>query len=555
MTLSVRRPAALRQRLAGGAALALALLPAVCLADDDALIARSSVRHIAVYAAGGAQWCQPALNLKMVLNSDSADRGDQAGQIALLDKMKREFEQTCPVAERADASVVEEGTTTGHFHAERSNGWVFAPVAVPAAAPAPATPPAPDVPPFVAAAPDATPVTGATTPAPQPAPAPAPAPAVSAVPPETDQGYWGYILFSGRNNPEFFANTDVQRCWAQEHMHAEWVQAGSDDFRQHEVLTKAAQDMQAQAASIGPNLIYAGVQTEFGHYDFQTGQFPIEMQGEILRLPHTCSTGNMPWSISLRAPEMRTITGFAMSTDEAREFERKRENYGWMNRRIWVVMALEADPGTPQDNPGQPTFAATLQGYSVYGDAQEHTLLYQAGPEQIAAQRAQAARIAAAKRRQEMMARRDIEIRQLANAPLPVRMANWINVDQPLELFHSLDNIRNARYLSLQGDGRPVPASFLVQTAGSGQKNVATTWPGHLELSMADAQASFGDAGWYLVSGTLNTPTQGDFPAAQMTVVHSYACTQPQCTDATDATQIADRKIAAAQAAAGKPVP
>lgn len=552
MIAPVKRPAALSPRLAGGAALALALLPAVCLADEDALIARSSTRHIAVYATGGAQWCQPSLTLKMVLTSESADKGDQPAQLALLDKMKREFEQTCPTAERADASIVEEGTTTGHFHAERSTGWVFA------AAPAPAASPTPDIPPFVTAAPDAAaaPVPAPADTAPQaPQPAPVPAPVASAIPPETDQGYWGYLLLSGKNNPDFFARDDVQRCWAQGHMRAEWSRAGSDDFRQHEVLTRAQQDMQAQSGSIGPNLIYAGVQIEFGHYDFQSGQFPIEIPGDTLRLPRTCSTGNMPWSIALRAPDMHDITGFAMSTDAARAFERKRESYGGMNRRIWLVMALETDPATPQDNPNQPVFPATLHGYSVYGDAQEQTLLYQAGPEQIAAQRAQAARIAAARRQQEMMARRDSEIRQLANAPLPVRLANWINVDQPLELFRSLDNIRDTRYLSLLGNGKPVPASFLVQTSGSGHKNVATTWPGHLELTMADAQASFGDAGWYLVSGMLNTPVQGDFPAARMTVIHSYACTQPHCTDATDATQIADRKIAAAQKAAAAPAP
>ena len=263
MIAPVKRPAALNPRLAGGAA--LALLPAVCLADeDDALIARSSTRHIAVYATGGAQWCQPSLTLKMVLTSESADKGNQPAQIALLDKMKREFEQTCPIAERADASIVEEGTTTGHFHAERSTGWVFAAAPVPVSAPTAA--PTPDVPPFVTAAPDAAAAptapadTAAQAPQPAPAPAPAPAPVVSAIPPETDQGYWGYLLLAGKNNPDFFARDEVQRCWAQGHMRAEWSQAGSDDFRQHEVLTRAQQDMQAQSGSIGPNLIYAGVQ-------------------------------------------------------------------------------------------------------------------------------------------------------------------------------------------------------------------------------------------------------------------------------------------------------
>ncbi|RBM08771.1 hypothetical protein [Novacetimonas cocois] len=565
MIRSVLHTPGARQRLVAGVALAMALIPMAARADDEALIARSSARHIEVYAAGGANWCQPSLHLKMVLTSESADRGNPGAQVALLDKMRREFEQTCPTAERADANVTEDGNITGRFHAERSSGWTFAAVTPPAT-----TPPAPsstEPPPPWALSPDgsapqsadatpAQPTPAAAQPAPTPAPAPPPAAPSITIPPAGDQNYWGYLLFAGKNDPSFFANADVQRCWAQGHMQSEWFRAGSDDFRQHEIMEKAGQDMQAQSSGIGPNTIYASIETEFGHYDFQTGTFPIEIRGDTLNLSGSCAGDGIPSRIPLHAPDMQSITGFAMSPEDARNFERKRENYGWMNRRIWVLMAFEVDPKSASGNGNQPAYSATLRGYAVYGNSHMETPIYQAGPEQIAAQRAQAAKIAAEKRQKELMARRDSEIQQLSNAPPPVRMANWINDDRPVELFRSLNNIRDTRFASMQNNGSPVEASFLVQTGGSGHKDVATTWPGHLDLTMADEKATFGDAGWYLVRGTLSTPTTGDFPDAQMTVVRAYACKQAQCADATDPTEIENRKIAnATQAATGTPAP
>ena len=577
MIRSVLHNGRLRQRLLGGAAWGLRLGPGVARAEDEAVIARSSARLIEVYAAGGAQWCRRDLRLKMVLSSESEDKGNPAAQIALLDKMRREFEQTCPTAERADASVSEDGRITGQFHAERSTGWVFAAMTPPAATPAQpatdATPPNPFTGPPPPDAPPAQPTTDATTP-PQPAqpatpptPDAAPAPAAASasasasaqpmsVPGIGEQGYPGYLLFAGKNDPAFLANPEVQKCWAQEHMQSEWFRARNDDFRLHELLEKAGQDMQAHSGDVAPNMIYAGVESEFGRYDFDEGMFPVQINGNLLRLSRTCAADGIPVAIQLHTPDMESITGFAMSPEEAREFEHKRESYGWMNRRIWIVLAFDVDPKSISGNEAEPTYSAALHGYSVYGDRRLTTLLYQAGPEQILAQHAQAQRIAAAKRQKQLMARRESEIRELGTAPVPVRLANWINDDRPVELFSPLNTIRASRFASMQGNGKPVPVSLLVQTNGSGHKDVATTWPGHLSLSMADDKASFGDAGWYLVSGMLTTPMQGDFPDAQLSVTRSYACKQAQCADATDPTEIENRKIAnATQAAARTPGP
>ncbi|POF64293.1 hypothetical protein CFR73_02690 [Novacetimonas maltaceti] len=569
MIRSVLHEGTMRQRLIGGVALAMMLAPVAAWADEEALIARSSARHIEVYAAGGAQWCQSNLRLKMVLSSESEDKGNPTAQVALLDKMRREFEQTCPTAERADASVSEEGRITGHYHAERSGGWVFAAANPPELTTPPAAPPHDDTPPnpFTGPMPQTSPAPAADAAAAQPAPpatpavpdqvqaAVAPAPPAS-VPPQGEQGYWGYMLFAGKNDPTFPANPEAQKCWAQGHMQSEWFRSRNDDFRLHEVLEKAGQDMQAHSGDVAPNVIYAELETEFGHYDFQENMFPIHINGNLLRLGRPCAADGIPAAVELHAQDMESITGFAMSPEEARNFEHRRESYGWMNRRIWIVLEFSVDPKSVNDNASEPTYSATVHGYSVYGDQHLGTLLYQAGPEQIAAQRAQAQRIAAAKRQQQLVARRDSEIRELGTAPVPVRMANWVNDDRPVELFHSLDNIRASRFASMQGNGKPVPVSLLVQTGGSGHKDVATTWPGHLSLTMADDKADFGDAGWYLVSGLLTTPTQGDFPDAQLSVTRSYACKQAQCADATDPTEIENRKIAnATQAAARNPAP
>ncbi|WP_146220643.1 DUF4852 domain-containing protein [Gluconacetobacter entanii] len=570
MIRSLLHEGTMRQRLTGGVALAMMLAPVAAWAQEEALIARSSAKHIEVYAAGGAQWCRKDLRLKMVLSSESGDMGNPTAQVALLDRMRREFEQTCPTAERADASVSEEGRITGQYHAERSGGWVFAAAPPPAATPPasldaptppnpftgppPADAPAPQPAADAATAPQATPP--ATSPAPdqaQPAVAsaqPAPVPKVG------DQGYWGYMLFAGKNDPTFLANPEAQKCWAQGHMASEWFRSRNDDFRLHEVLEKAGQDMQAHSGNVAPGVIYAELETEFGHYDFQENMFPVHINGNLLRLGRPCAADGIPLAVALHAQDMESITGFAMPPEEARNFERRRESFGWMNRRVWIVLEFDVDPRGVSGNEAEPTYSATVHGYSVYGDQRLETLLYQAGPEQIAAQHAQAQRIAAARREKQLVARRDSEIRELGTTPVPVRLANWINDDRPVELFHSLDNIRATRFASMQGDGKPVPVSLLVQTNGSGHKDVATAWPGHLSLTMADDKADFGDAGWYLVSCMLTTPTQGDFPDAQLSVTRSYACKQPQCADATDPTEIENRKIAnATQAATSTPAP
>ena len=84
-----------------------------------------------------------------------------------------------------------------------------------------------------------------------------------------------------------------------------------------------------------------------------------------------------------------------------------------------------------------------------------------------------------------------------------------------------------------------------MQAGASGGREVATAWPGLLTVTVPPGQPRLKNGGWYLVEGRLDVPPGNDLPAARLQAHAVFACTRPQCADATDPAAVVDRKLAA----------
>lgn len=119
---------------------------------ETKVLATSKTRKLQVLAEGGTDWCQPSVQLRMVLEPDSPDIGNPAAQIDVMNRMKTPITTDCKTAVAAKLIVIEKGKETGTYTASAAQDWAFsaapvqtaaAPVAKPALAPVAVEPPAP----------------------------------------------------------------------------------------------------------------------------------------------------------------------------------------------------------------------------------------------------------------------------------------------------------------------------------------------------------------------------------------------------------------------------
>jgi len=145
-------------------------------------------------------------------------------------------------------------------------------------------------------------------------------------------------------------------------------------------------------------------------------------------------------------------------------------------------------------------------------------------------------------RRKQAVANRDQDIMALSQATTSVKLANIISAGQ-INYRYTLSNLRYARADAILKD-HPTNVSMLVQMDASGRNEVATEWPGHLKVTVPENLPELKSSGWYLVRGLLSVPEGNSLPPAALVANAIYACTQPKCADATDATTIVDHKLA-----------
>ena len=296
----------------------------------------------------------------------------------------------------------------------------------------------------------------------------------------------------------------------------------------------------------------------FANYDFQNHRFPIAVAIERVSVSNGIG-GNFdsqPNSFSLTISGADVIGSLPMEMDAAQRFLEKRTRYGNVDRQIWIAVTLALAPAGFKDGGGrEKTSAATVESAVVFADNAGQQFLFAISKDQITTLRteAEARKAAAAKEqalrqaeqnRRQMEAERGNTIERLKALPLSVRLANWMSPG-PVNFGLSLSNIRVARAQALIRN-TPIETIMLVQADKSGRDAITTRWPGHLEITVPKDRPEFKSGNWYLVTGTITTPDGDDFPPAHLAAQTVFACEQEKCTDASDATGIVDRKLAAA---------
>ena len=111
-------------------------------ADDGFELANSAAQHLRVLADGGADWCGPGLQLRMVLDPDSPALRDPAQQDAMLNRLGALISRSCPQAVWAQIAVQSGGKLLATRSLDKAKGWVLpvADAAKPNAAPSPVSP-------------------------------------------------------------------------------------------------------------------------------------------------------------------------------------------------------------------------------------------------------------------------------------------------------------------------------------------------------------------------------------------------------------------------------
>ena len=166
----------------------------------------------------------------------------------------------------------------------------------------------------------------------------------------------------------------------------------------------------------------------------------------------------------------------------------------------------------------------------------------QAPPAQAIAPSAAAPDQETAARGQEMEASKARSISLLASQTVSIRLANMIS-SGAINYSARLDDMRDARGNALIA-GQPVTVDLLIQAGGDGRDKIATKWPGLLQITVPGNQPALQSGGWYLVEGALSVPDADSISTADVEAASVYACTQPECADAADASKIVDHKIA-----------
>lgn len=538
---------------------------------EDYVLATSKTHKLQVLADGGAAWCGATVHLRMVLEKDSPDIGVPASQLDMMNRMKTPITTDCKTATAAEMTVIEPGQSGRLYKANAAGGWVFAqaaapvpvptaPVAVAPPAPVAVTPPAPVA--VVPAAPVAVAPPAAPVAALPPAPVAAPPPAVAVAPPAPQFTYHSALLRLLRDNPALAKEDGTLRVWAAYRWNREYNQVQHQEFKLQPLLQRAEADLATALATGVPERLVVVVSTNFGSYDFKSQRFPISITGDTVNVSKPCCfRDDLPGGFALKVPDLDVITGLPMAPDAAQTFTERRTRYGSVNRTIALAVTVKlGNLGFQKPNWGHWVSESVVESAAIYNDDDlVGEPLYRIGAAEFeqwrqakAAERATAIRAAAEReaeaRRQQMLAQREYHIRMIGGASTSVKLANYIN-DGPLNTYAGLGNLRDARAAALLS-GKPVAVSMLVQAESSGRTKVETKWPGKLELNVAEGQPELKSSGWYLVRGLLSVPEGAGLPAAQMMTQAVYACTQPKCAEATDATAIVDRKLAVLQGGA-----
>ncbi|HEY8037843.1 MAG TPA: DUF4852 domain-containing protein [Methylobacter sp.] len=516
-------------------------------------------------------WCQPTLTLNILLK-DNSPLMQPDGLNGFLPKLKKVFDQECLKATTAKVSVikvVDQSVVGSVLNISKADGWTVGLPASESAAVAqksdvqtastaaqvqPQTEPSPAV-----TSPSLPPkideqATTSDSAAP-PEVLPQPTTAASVLP--RDTGYFSALIQFLRANPSLADDAGVIRLWASYRFAREYEQVANQEFKLQPVIQKAKADLAATLAQADSGRINIIFNSNFDAYDFNKQMFPIAISGNDFRLTKPCclESPNLPNSFVLKVSGLDAITGLPMDNVAAETFAEKRTQYGRINRTISLAVSVKLDSADFTKNSwGVISALGTLDTAAFLDNKDDTKTIYQLTQSELQKMREAkaAAEAIAAKaevdrqaeiRKQKAMARRDQDILALSQASSSVKLANAIS-DEQINYGQHLDNLRSARAKAII-KGQPVTVSMLVQMDESGRNELPTKWPGHLQVTVSESQPELKSSGWYLVRGLLSVPDGDSLPPATLVANAVYACTQPQCADATDATTIVDRKLAA----------
>ena len=549
-------------------------------------------------------WCLPTMTLNIMVKDNSALL--QAGGISgFLPKLNTVFDRECSQATTAKVSVIktQDHSVVGSLlNISKAEGWTVspstpepvaiaqkaesqtAPVVQPKSAPQPVVasvvpaqaakqPAAISQPPVAVPTPAIVQQPAAAVPAVVQQPTVAVATPVITLPqppvvvsqavtaePTTlprDFGYFSALIQYLRTNPALAEDDGLIHLWASYRFPREYEQVVNQEFKLQSIIQKAKEDLAAtllQADAGKVNIIF---KSDFAAYDFTKQMFPIAINGHEFRLPKPCciQSPNVPNSFGLKVLDIDAITGLPMDNAAAEVFAEKRTQYGRINRTMSIAVSVKLDSaGLVKDSLGVIAASGTLETASFLSDKEDRGILYQISQSELqtmhetkVAEKALAAKEEADQQaviyRQQAVANRDQDIMTLSQATNSVKFANIIS-DGQINYRHNLNNLRYARADAILKN-HPVNISMLVQMDASGRNEVATTWPGHLKITVPENLPELKSSGWYLVRGLLSVPDGNDLPAAALVANAIFACTQPKCADATDATTIVDHKLAA----------
>lgn len=499
---------------------------------DETVLAASKTRKLQVLAEGGSAWCKPMVRLRMVLEPDSPDLGNPAAQVEIMNRLKTPLTTDCKTVKGALLTVFEHDKPTGTYQADADAGWIFA--AVPNAAPVVAQSPPPAAPAAITAPPRTQPT----------------------VPPR-DVNYAAAMIQLVKHNPALIQDDGFIRCWAASHFERDYNQFRQQEFRLKQILQQAQADLETAVAQSDGEHMTVLVNASFDSYDFNRQAFPISLRDDNLKFSprcHNIDSRSLPDMAILKISNLDDISGLPMGSDDARAFADRRTRYGSINRQVAIALTVKLDPsGFAKGSWGEVAAGGTVESAVFYADFTATQPIYSLSSEDLERMREERAVEKAAqakaeedrqaeRRRQQMAAQRMRDIQALANASTSVKLANWILPDM-VSLTTDLDDLRSARARSLQLSA-PTRVAMLVQTKGDGRSNVATTWPGKLEITVDEGQPDLSSSRWYLVFGRLSASADDPLGPSRLQAQRVYACAQPECADATDPTTIVDSKLA-----------
>jgi hypothetical protein len=538
----------------GSAALALFLTAGSASAADPKFLGYlyNQSGQIWAYPDADGRWCRENASVSVLLapplNYAMVERGLRTIGVKLM--------KECGVVASAKVAAynADRSLAGPSFTITKDNNWLAVGAASPVAPPQSVSAPPQTQPPLPTA--PAAPLAVAGEPSPQaphdldrliaaPAPQPLPLP--------RDLNYWSALLRAVRDTPALQQDNGTLRLWALYRYEREYRQVQNQEFNLQPLLERAKVDLTETLARADTDHVTVVIDTRFGSYDFDAQRFPVSIGAQISTSRPCCVQGGPPSGFTIKLSDADAITGLPMPSEEARAFTERRTRYGNINRNISIAVSVKLDPpGFQNSGWGDSAANGAVDSVAFYADDQLNELLARVGPEEFAKWRAAktAEQAAAAKdqaeraaemRRQQQVAQRDQSISMLSRAAMSVKLANFIS-DTEVNYFEHLSNLRDARAAALIS-GNAVPVAMLVQADSSGRKQVATSWPGNLEVTLTDGQPEMRSSGWYLIRGLLNVPDDGKLSPAQLMAQQVYGCTQPKCAEATDPKTIVDRKL------------